>query len=540
MALTLTTTLTPMAALAATKSAQSPVLTPVVRALAAKVLQRLSVARTSARSDGHGAEPASASYHNPLNSPLPTQRAAAAAAVTMSLQSAVSASPGGGGATSSTPGAPRPTQSGPRPLSDDSCRTVVRGDDASPRHAWSSEFDVDPGATPPPHLSPRSRECTAELALAPATASTAGSASNAHDSHGRQLSAGSELGPWSTESSSSRSTGPPAYIHLPAPPLSLTPADVDGAEPLPSAPRGPAPHNQFFPSARTSSAQTMESVRLSFGSFEGAAPGADWRELPAVTSVATHSKPETIVPTACRPLPASMHRMLHTSYRFRVQQGDRVLVIETRYRSMHRLAKQLNALLYTASSESELQLPPLPPKLRGSARLSAQVVSTRQAAFQAFIEAAIAAVVQPGAAHGAHMNKKSKKKSKKENTPDLDAASARLQRFLTRSAVGTDAATPRSSLTDSDDMDSDDNDDESDDSAAEYGSESRPVPAEQPGGGALCGGGSDRRHRRPRLTTAATTLASHIVRPMWPVQAPKPEPEPEPEPEVESDDDECL
>ena len=500
----------------------SPMASPInpaeIKAIALKVKQRLS-SRISASQAA--TEPGS-SWTNPLASPLPR--------ASQPVLSAASGSAGppdgdGGDETATAPtgelGAPRPTDSGPRLLSVATDRSVRTDEGVRAQQTWSEEFDIDDGATPTPHLSPRSRECTMELVLAPATVGSSATTSRSLD-----------LGPWSTESVTP--TGPPGRAVLPylPPQLSLAPVDDDHDHDheahRPAAPRGPTPDNHFLADTaeRTCSVQTMESVRLSCESAGSERAVECWRELPASVSVAAAGSPDTIRACSGIPVLPGAMRPAHTQYRFRVQQGERVLVIETRYKHMHKLSRQLQSLLQS-------ELPNLPPKLRGAARLSATVISQRQAAFREFIEAAIAAVAAPQEPNGNSGSRKLKRKGKR---PDVDAASARLQRFLTRAAVGTEDVTPisgdsrgcscssssssSSSSGGSDECeDTDVNlNDGSDDDAhdCDLGTELRPVPAEGAGGGPLhgiCGGssGGDRRRRRPRLTTAAATLASAIV-----------------------------
>jgi hypothetical protein len=185
---------------------------------------------------------------------------------------------------------------------------------AAPSQTWSAVYDVDDGATPAPHLSPRSRECTAELELAPAS-TTAGS-STAERSTG--------LGPWSvtpqttavlehpqpgnlqkgegqreteteTETETDKREGQ-GEAKRDTDALVLVPADGDADEAnRPAAPRGPAPGNHFFVESLLSThSAPMESVRLSCESTDGTDTSVDWRELPTAVSVMAAGSPDTV------------------------------------------------------------------------------------------------------------------------------------------------------------------------------------------------------------------------------------------------------
>ena len=216
----------------------------------------------------------------------------------------------------------------------------------------------------------------------------------------------------------------------------LVPAD---AGEIPAAPRGPAAVNLSAATPQgspTSASPPMESVRLSCESTDGAGHRIDWRDLPATVSVVSAGSPETICACAKIPVPGRM-RPAYTLYTFRVQAGRHVLLIQTRYRQLRRLSRRLDSLL---------DLPILPPKVRKkSSRLSTAVVSQRQSAFREYIEAAVAAVVasrqafherkvpEP-AASGARRFMMRRPKAK-TNVPNVEAASAALQRFLTETAI---------------------------------------------------------------------------------------------------------
>ena len=317
-----------------------------------------------------------------------------------------SETPGRNPKTPKTPGAPRATKSGPRLLAASPavaaapCETPV-----TPQRA-----DADAAAPPTPHLSPSRGGSVDELALAPAS----GSASRA----------GSGLGPWTTTAS-----GSSGIAHIPRP---QSPALL----PLAVAPLG-SPAAAGSPDGRSSE---LKSVRLSkdpdSGSDSASSAEVDWRELPRVASVAPAATPETVVSYKAAPF-ADLRA--HTAYRFRVQQGDKVLLIETRYRRLHRLHQRLS----TSGVPALRELPPLPPKLRGAGRLSPTVVGRRQAAFREFLQSAISAL--PDEEVG-------------ERDENARVASARLQRFLSKSCCApvdlSGGTQPPMRETDSDDSDS--------------------------------------------------------------------------------------
>lgn len=435
----------------------SPINPTEIKAIALKVKQRLSSRRSESLAE-------TSTCSNPLAPPLCVDHLAAS-----ELEM----------------GAPRPTDSGPRVQS----TTPDSSFAATPpvlEDTWSSEFDVDTGtgATPTPYLSPRSRECTAELLLAP-TSYSCGAASSTECSHSV------ELGPWPTNSvetptgpfpTIASSTGPPgrAVLHC-LPQLSLAPVD-DEAAVVPAAPRGPPPVNDLFSS---SSSQTMESVRLSGDSGDSEADlAADWSGPMSAATVSAVGSPDTVHACSGLPVPGPMRRA-HTMYRFRVTHASgRGLLIETRYCQMHKLKRLLDGLLRTAD------LPTLPPKLRGATRLSGTVIAARHAAFRGFIEAAIARITALREEHTLSKREWRRGFMSRPRKERIDAASAAMQQFLTKSAIMAE-----------DDF--------------ELGTERQPVPAEWAGGGAmvsLCGGGGgDRRHRRRTLTSAVAALASAIV-----------------------------
>ena len=485
--------------------APSPINPAEIKAIALKVKQRLS-----ARLATHSAAEADRCV-NPLATPvrgtrrLSVERTASGSSGPSSTKTVHSS------ASTSEMGAPRPTR---LPVATAICTDEDPCSSVRQSKTWSEEFDVDDGTTPAPHLSPRSRECTAELVLAPATLDDSATTSST-ERRVRSL----ELGPWSgTPGSSMREYPPgrPALCNLQKS-LLLVPADTDSPEmDPPPAPRGPVPANDFLQEETRVDAcsPAMESVRLSYESIEGAETRVDWRDLPAAVSVMAAGSPDTIQACAKIPIPGHM-RPAHTEYRFRVQVGDHILIIQTRYRHMHRLSRRLDSFITT--TQSDVVLPALPPKLRGSARLSAAVVSQRQHAFREYIEAAVAAVVaaqqtlqnptaQALAASQGGRSKMRKPRKVKNKVSDTERASAVLRRFLIESAIGTEEYMYDSSFRF--------NDADKTGGVHKLGTALRPVPAEQAGGGPLnhfCGGRGDCTDNRRRLANVAAVLASAII-----------------------------
>ena len=378
-----------------------------------------------------------------------------------------SETPGRNPKTPKTPGAPRATKSGPRLLAASPavaaapCETPV-----TPQRAYA---DAAPAT---PHLSPSRGGSVDELALAPAS----GSASRV----------GSGLGPWTTTAS-----GSSGIVHIPRP---QSPALL----PLAVAPLG-SPAAPGSPNGRSSE---LKSVRLSkdpdSGSDSASSGEVDWRALPRVASVAPAATPETVV--SCKAAPFADLRA-HTAYRFRVQQGDKVLLIETRYRRLHRLHQRLS----TSGVPALRELPPLPPKLRGAGRLSPTVVGRRQAAFREFLQSAISAL--PDEEVG-------------ERDENASVASARLQRFLSKSCCApvdlSGGTQPQMRETDSDDSDSES---ASGDSIQEEEAET----AESEGGSSEEPGRADfdvdrpevkakAKARRPRLPTPAFGAVAGVIK----------------------------
>ena len=415
------------------------------------------------------------------NAPSPPAPAASnppPTAMPLSPHLSASETPGRNPKTPKTPGAPRATKSGPRLLvaspavAAAPCETPV-----TPQRAYAD------AAPPTPHLSPsRGGSVPDELALAPASGSARRPTSEDR--------AGSGLGPWTTTAS-----GSSGIVHIPRP---QSPALL----PLAVAPLG-SPAAPGSPNGRSSE---LKSVRLSkdpdSGSDSASSAEVDWRALPRVASVAPAATPETVV--SCKAAPFADLRA-HTAYRFRVQQGDKVLLIETRYRRLHRLHQRLS----TSGVPALRELPPLPPKLRGAGRLSPTVVGRRQAAFREFLQSAISAL--PDEEVG-------------ERDENASVASARLQRFLSKSCCApvdlSGGTQPPVRETDSDDSDSESASGDSiqEDEAETAESEGSSVRTEEPGRPDF---DVDRpevkvqakaKARRPRLPTPAFGAVAGVIK----------------------------